>query len=793
MRAVYIRVGADLRRRWLAWLALAVMIGAFAGGVTAVAAGAQRTDTAYPRLLATTKAPDMLVVDQVGGTSFARFSPRELASLPEVAESGQVDSFGVLQPADTSILAPTDRTVGYRFFTKKLLAGRLPDPDRADEADVSFMVAATHHVGVGDRLHLELQPASGATPVPVTFHVVGVDAAASEFPPEEGSGTGAVWATPAFARTHRAALATQPITVLRLVHGPADENALQADLSRLGGGKPAESFAFASQGDQTQHSIHLQAIALWVLAGLLALAGLLVVAQLFARQSTLESSGYRELRALGMTSGQIWAVGMTRVVLIGCVAGSVALVTASAASPLFPVGLAGTADPQPGFTLDYPALAIGMFATFLAVVACAAWPNWHTARRSSLATARAEGRIQHTRTPGIATRLGGAPVTVSTGIAFAFGRGRGGNAVPLRTTFTAAAIGVAALTGAIVFSASLTHLVDTPKLYGVTWDALIESVSGEGTSPTPALAVVRRDPAVDAVSMGYSGVPAQIGKVGVDAMAVEAFRGPLLQPTIVTGHSPTSHDEIVLGARDLQRLHLHVGDTLHIRVAGLDDPHPLRVVGTAIFPVLSDSLGLGQGAQVTVHTLSQTVGRATPPPDTILVRFRPGTNQSVAIDRLSREIGPTSGISVSPPQQPVDLINFGRVQNLPLIVGGLLGLLAVGTIVHLLVTSIRRRRRDLAVLKVVGFVPGQLRRTILWQANTITVLALLLGVPVGTVIGRGVWYLFAHQIGVFAAPTVPPTPLIALVVGALVITCLVALVPAQSAARSPVSEILRTD
>ena len=77
---------------------------------------------------------------------------------------------------------------------------------------------------------------------------------------------------------------------------------------------------------------------------------------------------------------------------------------------------------------------------------------------------------------------------------------------------------------------------------------------------------------------------------------------------------------------------------------------------------------------------------------------------------------------------------------------------------HLLVTSIRRRRRDLAVLKVVGFVPGQLRRTILWQANTITVVALLLGVPVGTVIGRGVWLLFAHQIGVFAAPTVPPAP-----------------------------------
>jgi hypothetical protein len=772
LRAVIARVGADLRQRWLAWLALAVLIGVFAGGVTAVAAGARRTDTAYPRLLAATKAPDMLVVDRVGGASFARFSARELASLPEVAQSGQVDAFTVVQPADTSILAPTDRTVGYRFFTKKLLAGRLPNPDRPDEVDVSFLVASAHHVGVGDTLRLELQPAAGATPVPVSFHVVGVDAAASEFPPEEGSGAGAVWATPSFVRSHRADLAAEPITVMRLVHGPADVNSLQADLSRLGGGKPAEAFAFDSQGVQTQHSIHLQAIALWVLAGLLALAGLLVVAQLFARQSTLESSGYRELRALGMTSGQIWAVGMTRILLIGGVAALITLVTASAASPLFPLGLAGTAEPQPGFTLDLPALAVGMFATLLAVVACGVWPNWHAARRSSFATVRAGALTRHSDPTASVARLGGVPVTMSTGIAFALGRGRGRNAIPLRTTLTAAAIGVAALTGAVVFSASLTRLVDTPGLYGVTWDALIASVSGEGTPPTPALPIVRRDPAVDAVSMGYSGVPSQIGKVGVEAMAVEALRGPLLQPTIVTGHSPSKRDEIVLGTRDLQRLHLHLGDTVHFNVAGLDDPHPLTVVGTAIFPDLSDSLGLGQGAQVTMDTLSQTVGRAIPPPDTILVRFRPGTEQSVAIARLSREIGPNAEISVSPPQQPVDLINFGQVQNLPLMVGGLLGLLAVGTLVHLLVTSIRRRRRDLAVLKVVGFVPGQLRRTILWQANTVSVLA---------------------QIGVVAAPTVPVAPVLALVFGALLITCLVALVPARSAARSPVSEILRSD
>ena len=161
MRAVFVRVGADLRRRWLAWLALAVVIGVFAGGVTAVASGAQRTDTVYPRFLTATKAPDMLVLDQVRGTSFARFSPRALASLPEVAQSGQVDSFSVLQPADISIIAPTDRTVGYRFFKRKLLAGRLPDPDRADEVDVSFVVASAHHVGVGALFTSTCNPGRG--------------------------------------------------------------------------------------------------------------------------------------------------------------------------------------------------------------------------------------------------------------------------------------------------------------------------------------------------------------------------------------------------------------------------------------------------------------------------------------------------------------------------------------------------------------------------------------------------------------------------------------------------------
>jgi hypothetical protein len=53
------------------------------------------------------------------------------------------------------------------------------------------------------------------------------------------------------------------------------------------------------------------------------------------------------------------------------------------------------------------------------------------------------------------------------------------------------------------------------------------------------------------------------------------------------------------------------------------------------------------------------------------------------------------------------LRNLRQVAGLPLALALLLGLLAIGTVARTLVTSVRRRRQDLAILKVVGFVRGR--------------------------------------------------------------------------------------
>ncbi len=788
--AIGVRVGVDLRRRWASWLALAALIGVFAGGVMAIAAGARRTDTAYPRLLAATRAPDALVVDQVpDAPSFASISNATLAALPQVSESAQVDAFTVLN-GQVSIIAPTDNTVGYRFWTRKMLAGRLPDPSRADEVTISFTTAKDLHLGVGDALQVHLLATSGTAPIVVPLHVVGVDAAASEFPPNPGTGTDTVWATPAFARAHGDA-SYSPITVMRFVHGEADGPDVNAEVARLGGGKPSESFLFSAQAVNTQHSIHLQTIALWVLAALLALVGLIIAGQLLARQSATESAGYRDLRALGMTTGQLWAVGMARAGVVGTVAALVAAAIAAPASSLFPLGLAGIAEPHPGFSPDAAAIVIGMAGTLAVVVLSAAWPNWRAARASALSPRRTRAASGASRTAA-AARGSGAPVTATTGIAFALDSGAGRSAVPVRTTVTAVIIGVAALTAAIVFSASLDRLLATPKLYGTMWDAVVASNENEGSPPTGALPVLREDPSIDAISVGNAGIPLEINGTRVDGIALAADKGEPLQPTVVAGRLPTGTDEIMLGTRDLSRLHLHLGDTIPgLTLAGVVDKRPLRVVGVGIFPTISDDLGLGQGAYITTQRVSTALTVGMPGPDTILIRFRPGTDKAAAISRLNRTLGEQGPVGVWAPDQPVDLINFGRVENLPLAVGGLLGLLAAGTLAHLLITSIRRRRGDLAVLKILGFVPGQLRRTVAWQANTIAVIALAFGVPIGTIIGRWIWLAFAHQLGVVAVPAVPVISVLILALGALIVANLIALVPSHAAARTRAGPILR--
>lgn len=109
---------------------------------------------------------------------------------------------------------------------------------------------------------------------------------------------------------------------------------------------------------------------------------------------------------------------------------------------------------------------------------------------------------------------------------------------------------------------------------------------------------------------------------------------------------------------------------------------------------------------------------------------------------------------------------------------------------HTLTTSVRRRRRELAILKVLGFVRSQVAATVAWQSSMVVILAVVLGLPIGLAAGRWAWHVFADRLGVPPQAAVPLFAAALLVPATLLLANLVALVPARLASRTRASVVL---
>ena len=178
----------------------------------------------------------------------------------------------------------------------------------------------------------------------------------------------------------------------------------------------------------------------------------------------------------------------------------------------------------------------------------------------------------------------------------------------------------------------------------------------------------------------------------------------------------------------------------------------------------------------------------------IAVTFRPGADPAGAVARLDRRLSAVDeNFFTRPPTAPADLVNFGGIQNLPLIPGSVLAVMALLTVAHLLATSIRRRRRDLAILKTLGFARGDVGRTVAWQATTLAVVALVAAVPLGVAAGRTVWRLFAEQLGVIPDISTPVVLLALVVPATILLANLISIGPAVTAMRTRPASVLREE
>ena len=144
-------------------------------------------------------------------------------------------------------------------------------------------------------------------------------------------------------------------------------------------------------------------------------------------------------------------------------------------------------------------------------------------------------------------------------------------------------------------------------------------------------------------------------------------------------------------------------------------------------------------------------------------------------------------------QRPVDVDNYARVRSTPIFLVVVLALLAIATLAHLSLTTTRRRRHDLAVLRTLGFVRRQVAGAVSWQATVLLAVALVVGLPVGVALGRWLWTLFAGRLGAVVSVSVPVGWLLLTIPIALLLANVAAVGPAWRAARRPPGPALRTE
>lgn len=840
MRLPWYRFRVTFRRRWSGYLALAVLIGVVGGVAMASIAAARLTDSSYPKFLASTN-PSDLVVQPFTTPAYSPRFVRQLARLPHVKEVAAAVPFnavtltaqgklGTVLLAHVQLAATVAGPHGLYADQDRvtIVLGRRADPARPDEVVASLDAAALLHLRVGSHVRVGLISSSqGGSGIPasrrVDLTVVGIGVFNTQVLQDgiDSGRTGFLLGTPALARKFASCCASGMNAGLQLDGGSRYDTVVGTEYGHLvttssaitSGDTELYVYVTSAIEAQAQRAIRPEAIALGVFGLIAGLATLIIGTQSISRQLRAAADDTGVLRALGAGPAALMADGLLGM-LAAVAAGS--LLAAAVAVGLSPFSLFGPVrevNLGPGIYLDATVLGVGVAGLVLVLGGVAAVIAYRQAPQRVAGREQAVERGPGTVRAVLATWL---PTSGVEGVRLALEPGRGRTAVPVRSVMAGAVLAMAVVTATLTFGASLTTLVSHPALYGWNFSYAFYSVQGWGAVPARwADPMLAHDTAV-AASTAVDFVTVQVD--GQTVPAIVAPTRPAVGPHVLSGHGLDSRRQIVLGPATLAQLHQRVGDT--VTLAGGGFHVRLRIAGTATMPaiggVLSVHPSMSTGALFSTALLPKSPNDEFGPllsgPNAILVRLRPGTGQAVGLRSLQaigrqltqvlnspRVVAASGGssfadtIDLLPAQRPAEIVNYRSMGTMPVILAGGLAAGAVAALGLTLLASVRRRRRDFALLKTLGFTRRQLAGAVAWQASVISAVGLVIGVPLGIAAGRWLWLAFAHQLSAVPDLAVPATAISLAAVTALLIANLVAAVPGIQAARTPAALLLRAE
>jgi hypothetical protein len=842
----WFRFRATLGRRWGGYLSVVLLVGLLGGLGMGAAAGARRTQSSFPNYLTNTNSSDLDIGVYPEGnplaahSAFYRRVTNGITHLPDVQRlASNVALFALPLKRDGAPSLPQALndseveaigSVNGLYFGQDRVAvvqGHMADPRRINQFVATVQAARLlgWHLGevvpIGIYSFQQFSEAAFGTPkvrpvFSVSARLTGLVVFQSEIVRDDVDQFPTfVLFTPAL--TERVAdSGFFPTYAIRLKR-PGDVAVVERQVVNLLPRGATYNFHLTSVvAGEVERAIKPEAIALGIFGAIAGVAALLLAGQAIGRGLLANSDDLDVMRALGADPKTTLAEGL--IGTLGAVlAGSlVAVGVAIGLSRLSPIGPVRQVEASPGVAFDWAVLGVG----FAVLVVCLAAVTMALAYRGSphRRAARRRGRGPE-RISGIValTARVGLPAPAVTGVRFALERGRGRTAVPVRSALLGAVLAIVVVVATLTFASGLNTLVSHPDLYGWNWSYAIDEVGG-GQVPPPTATLLNHDAAVAAWT-GFRFGDAQIDGQTVPLLISRADAP--LTPPILSGHALDGNHQIVLGAATMAALHKRVGDTVTVSYGTPKDapvyvpPTPAVIVGTATLPaignpgVLHPSMGTGAIVSYGVEPAAFRKAQTQPDPNLngpaiVVVRLRPGVRQAAGLASLQRVARTTTELMAKDPmaggtyrvlsvQRPAEIVNYRSTGATPAVLAsGLAGGAVVG-LGFTLVASVRRRRRDLALLKTLGFTGRQLAATLSWQASVAAVIGIVVGVPLGIALGRWLWILFAHQIFAVADPTVPALQVVLVAVGALVLANLVAAVPGRLAARTPTALLLRAE
>ena len=838
-RVARYRFRATFGREWGGLLAIVVLIGLVGGLAIGAGAGARRTQSSFPDYLRHINADTLGVITALDapGVSNVPYNAALIAKIARLPLVKQVADFTIVDPEITPLdgheihvaAGGSPPNIGGSFdgqFSKvdrvTLKIGRLADPTRADEMVMDAGAAREFGMHVGSVLpvgfYTNSQQAPGLQPAPGTklprphlridLKLVGIAVFPTQVVEDEVDTHNDTWVllTPALMHKLVPCCAFITETAIPVVGGNRNAATVQKEiinaapqLKRFSG---AGSDMTAIEEAKAERAVEPESIALGVFGAIAALAALLIASQLVGRQIRRGADDRAVLRALGARPATTVADGLFGVVGAVVLGSLAAAVVAVAISPFALLGPVRNVE-HVSIGFDWTMLAVGIAGLIVVLGLVAVVVAYHQAPH------RIARRPERPRNRGSRLRRAaadaGLPTSAVTGVRFALDPGVGRNAVPVRSAIVGAVLAVAVVTSTVTFGSSLHALVTRPALYGWNWNyQLLSGFGGQEDMPQKELATLLDH---DRYVSAWSGI--YFAGAAIDGQRVPVIGtspGAPVAPPLLSGHGFDKPDEVVLGASTLAALHKHVGDTVVVSSGASSRSTTLRIVGTATMPAIGANGNhptMGTGALLDEHLIPpgqrNLQQSAVPGPQAVLLRIDKSAAPTAALHSLDAIVntlnrspdGPISGITDV--LRPAEIVNYRSAGSTPAVLGAALAVGALSALALTLAASVRRRRRELALLKTLGFTRRQLGAVVAWQSTIAVTIGVIIGIPVGIVLGRTLWNLFAGQIHAVPAPTTPALVIALIAVGALVLANLVAAVPGYLAARTRTAVLLHAE